>query len=396
MSSKAQPGLQKTKSEFYVGIDIGSSFLHCAVLGTDKSIAYSPAPIMHFANPLGALRELWHDLTERFGRDAIRSTAFTGSAAQPFPRVMPGAIFVYDSVAIPRGAEVVAPKAQYLFHIGAKDSYFFNLAVVEGKKVIREWRTGTKCGGGSGMLVEKQCRRLFQGEVPSPQLDDPGAANDDRDKEAVATRNRTRLQERMEEMFRRAEEEAVRSREPSEFLARCGVVVQSDLIHKQNEGATRVDNLAGLFRTVPRNYIIDVLGARDLASALGSGHGAVATGGVFANDLVRENLSQLLKLPVTRPEHFQNIAAVGAALKAIEEANTFVLDLAQLEHVAEYSRQKRSFAPPLSASLKSVRESSQTLHETIPAGTEVVLGIDGGSTTTKGALVEIKTGRLLD
>jgi activator of 2-hydroxyglutaryl-CoA dehydratase len=231
MTAKTQPGPQTTASHLYVGIDIGSSFLHCAVLREDKTIAYSPAPIMHFANPLGALRELRRDLVERFGRDAIRSTAFTGSAAQPFPRVMPGAIFVYESVAIPRGAELVAPKAQYLFHIGAKDSYFFNLAVVEGKKVIREWRTGTKCGGGSGMLVEKQCRRLFQGDVPSPQLEDPGATAKGQETDTIATRNRARLQERLEEMFHRAEEEAVRSREPSEFLARCGVVVQSDLIH---------------------------------------------------------------------------------------------------------------------------------------------------------------------
>ncbi len=396
MAAKKQPGPQKARAELYVGIDIGSSFVHYAALHADKSIAYSAAPIMHFANPLGVLKEVWRDLVARFGRDAIRSTAFTGSAAQPFPRVMEGTIFVFDSVAVPRGAELVAPQAQYVFHIGAKDSYFFNLAVVEGKKIIREWRTGTKCGGGSGMLVEKQCRRLFQGDVPSPDLEDAGAAAAEQERELVGMRNRAKLQERLEEMFRRAEEEAVRSREPSEFLARCGVVVQSDLIHKQNEGATRVDNLAGLFRTVPRNYVIDVLGARDLASALGQGQQAIATGGVFSNDLVRENLSQLLKVPVTRPEQYHNIAAIGAALKAIEENNTFVFELAQLNSVAQYSREKRSFAPPLSASLKAVRESSQTLHESIPAGTEVVLGIDGGSTTTKGALVEIKTGRLLD
>ncbi len=37
-------------------------------------------------------------------------------------------------------------------------------------------------------------------------------------------------------MFVQAEEEAKKSEEPCEFLARCGVVIQSDLIHKQNEG----------------------------------------------------------------------------------------------------------------------------------------------------------------
>lgn len=50
---------------------------------------------------------------------------------------------------------------------------------------------------------------------------------------------------------------------------------------------------------------------------------------------------------MTRPEQYQNIAAIGAALKAIEENNAFVFELAQLGSVAQYSREKRSFAPPL-------------------------------------------------
>jgi len=379
----------------FIGIDIGSSALHYAVLDGNKSVVYSPEPIMHFANPLGALTEAWQDLLSRFGRDAIRSTAVTGSAAEIFPRVMPEAIYVYDSVAIPKGVEVVAPEARYVFHIGAKDAYFFSVGLSGGHQVIREWRTGTKCGGGSGMLVEKQCRRLFQGDVPSPDLESAGNPDDADQRQAVGARNRRRLQERLEEMFRRAEEEAVRSSEPSEFLARCGVVVQSDLIHKQNEGATRIDNLAGLFRTVARNYAIDVLGSRqfdDQASAAP----AISTGGVFSNDLVRASLEELLAAKIERPQHHQNIAAVGAALKAIEEGNTFVLELDQLAKVAEHSRQERTYAPPLSESLHRVSERSEDLVGEIPAGTEVVLGIDGGSTTTKGALVEIRTGKLLD
>jgi activator of 2-hydroxyglutaryl-CoA dehydratase/predicted nucleotide-binding protein (sugar kinase/HSP70/actin superfamily) len=379
----------------FVGLDIGSSFLHYAVLDAERAIVYSPEPVMHFANPLGALAAVWRDITGRFDASTIVSTALTGSAAQSFPRVMADALYIFDSVAIPKGAEAVAPAARYVFHIGAKDSYFFSLSSARGHKIISEWRTGTKCGGGSGMLVEKQCRRLFQGEVPAPQLEDPGQATTEAARQEVATANRARLQARLEEMFRRAEEDAARSREPSEFLARCGVVVQSDLIHKQNEGATRVDNLAGLFRTVARNYVIDVLGARAFQSAASAGEG-IATGGVFSNDLIRQNLSDLLGLPIVRPEHHQNIAAIGAALKAIEENNTFVLDIAQLRRVAEYSRERRKFTPGLAHSLPRVRARNEALQGDIPPGTEVVLGIDGGSTTTKGALVEFRTGRLLD
>ncbi len=379
----------------FVGLDVGSSSVHYVVLQETGAVVYSADPIMHFANPLGAIGEAWRHIASRFDPKAICSTALTGSAAESFPRVLRGALYVYDSVAIPKGAEVIAPQAKYLFHIGAKDSYFFSLGMAAGRKIIVEWRTGTKCGGGSGMLVEKQCRRLFQGDVPAPQLEDPPAAATDSDKQRLVARNRAKLQARMEEMFRRAEEEAARSKEPSEFLARCGVVVQSDLIHKQNEGATRVDNLAGLFRTVARNYVIDVLGSHGSASKSNTGE-AISTGGVFSNDLIRQNLSDLLGTTVLRPEHHQNVAAIGAALKAIEEKNTFVLDLDQLQSVAEYSRERRKFAPPLSASLATVHERSESLHPQIPPGTEVVLGIDGGSTTTKGSLVEIKTGKLLD
>jgi len=379
----------------HIGFDIGSSALHFVVLKSDRSVLYAPDPIMHFANPLGALREAWQDLMTRFDLKAVRSTALTGSAAETFPNVMEGAMYVYDSVAIPKGVEVIAPEAQYAFHIGAKDAYFFSIGPAAGRQIIREWRTGTKCGGGSGMLVEKQCRRLFQGDVPSPELEDPGAATTRREHDMATVRNRRKLQERVEEMFRRAEEEACRSNEPSEFLARCGVVVQSDLIHKQNEGATRVDNLAGLFRTVARNYIIDVLGATKFGAETKSGQ-AVSTGGVFCNDLVRQNLEELLGVPVVRPEYHDSVAAVGAAVKSIEEGNTFVLDLNALTDVAEHSRKNRTYAPPLSDSLDRVHDGQEKLAGEIPAGTEVVIGIDGGSTTTKGALVEISTGKLLD
>jgi len=390
-----EPETRGNNASLYVGFDVGSSFAHYAVLGSDKSVVYSPEPLMHFANPLGALREAWEDVTERFGLAAIKSTALTGSATVSFPRVMPGAVYVYDSVAVPKGVAVIAPEARYIFHIGAKDAYFFNVAVVGDRRVIREWRTGTKCGGGSGMLVEKQCRRLFEGEVPSPELEDVGSVDDKGGRHGIVARNRARLQQRVEEMLRRAEEEATRSGQPSEFLARCGVVVQSDLIHKQNEGATRVDNLAGLFRTVARNYVIDVLGSREFSSGMGQAE-AVSTGGVFCNDLIRANLSELLGAPVGRPDHHHNVAAIGAALKAIEENSSFVLAVEQLNRVAEYSRRKRTFAPPLSKSLQSVHQRDEDLDETAAPGTEVVLGIDGGSTTTKGALVELKTGRLLD
>jgi len=386
--------VEDSRKELFVGIDVGSSFVHYAVLGADRAVIYSARPIMHFANPIGAVKEAWRDISQRFGAEGIKNTAFTGSGAESFERVMKGLTYVFDSVAIPKGAETANPQAQYIFHMGAKDSYFFHLKAINAKKVIQEWRTGTKCGGGSGTLIEKQCRRLFEGEVAEPQLEETNSAGTVEEKEKIRIQNRAKLQARLEEMFARAQREAEDSAEPSEFLARCGVVIQSDLIHKQNEGATRRDNLAGLFRTVARNYKIDVLGAREFGSE--DSPCAIATGGVFTNDIIRKNMEEFLGITIERSDQHHNVAAIGAALKGIEENNEFVFSFEQLDEVAAHGRENRKFAPPLSESLKNVREQSQELTEEIQPGTEVVLGIDGGSTTTKGALVELSTGKLLD
>ena len=331
---------KKADADLFAGFDVGSSFVHYAVLDGDRAVIYSPKPIMHFANPIGAVKEAWRDIKERVGRDKIKNTAFTGSGAESFPNVMPGVTYVFDSVAIPKGAAVTSPKAKYIFHMGAKDSYFFNLSRINDKEIIQEWRTGTKCGGGSGTLIEKQCRRLFEGLIPNPELENTSSASDQKEKVIIRARNRAKLQARLEEMYHRAEQEAEKSKEPSEFLARCGVVIQSDLIHKQNEGAKREDNLAGLFRTVARNFKIDVLGSRQFEAPEDSG-GAIATGGVLANDLIRKNIEEFLEIPISRAEHYHNIAAIGAAVKGIEEKNSVVFNLEQLEKIAAYSREKK-------------------------------------------------------
>ena len=343
----------------FAGFDIGSDSIHYAVLDANKNILHSPKPIPHLANPTQALKQAWEDITTHFNQENIQNTAFTGSGSKSFLETMQRVTYDYDSVTIPKGAKIIQPDVESVFHIGAKDAYFFSLANVNGEGIIREARPSSKCGGGSGTLVAKQCRRLLEAEVSNP-----------------------------EDIFTKAEEMARTSQDPSKFLARCGIVVQSDLIHKQNEGVSKEDNLAGLFETTARNYIIDVLGNKELSQTK-----AIATGGVMANSLIKENLENLTGIKIERPNYFENIGAIGIAAKGIEDNNNFVFSSEQLDEVKEQGQAKRKFAPALS--LENVNERSEKLEDRIKTGTEVVLGIDGGSTTTKGALVDL-SGKLLD
>ena len=125
--------MEKPGKELFVGFDVGSSFVHYGAVSGDGRIVFSSEPIMHFAIPIGAVKEAWRDVMARVGRDNVVNTAFTGSGAEAFPKVMSGVTYVFDSVAIPRGAEAASPQAHYVFHIGAKDSYFFELKQIGGK-----------------------------------------------------------------------------------------------------------------------------------------------------------------------------------------------------------------------------------------------------------------------
>jgi predicted CoA-substrate-specific enzyme activase len=346
-----------------VGFDIGSQAVHYAVLDAGATVVYSPKPIKHLANPIKAMGQAWRDILGRFELGSIQNTALTGSGSIFIKDSIP-VTYDYDSVAIPSGAAVIAPDAQYVFHLGAKDSYFFHIKSLGNKPVIVECRFSSKCGGGSGTLLDKQCKRLLDAQTD---------VNDCQDC-----------------IYKRAEDLARNAQSPSEFLARCGIVIQSDLIHKQNEGVGKADNLAGLFRTVARNYKIDVLGNRVLEKSY-----AIGTGGVFNNELIRHELEKVLNITITRPAHFENIGAIGAARKSMDSDIRSIINMDDLEAIAEQGKSRRSFAPSLASHLDKVHEATIAVDGVINAGTEVVIGIDGGSTTTKCAMVSLD-GALLD
>lgn len=375
---------------YYIGFDVGSSAVHYVVIDAAGDIVYSPGPMMHFADPIGTIERAGQDIAGRYPESSVRATAFTGSGAEKFPDAMPGVAYFYDSVSIPAGAAVLDPEAECVVHIGAKDAYFFRLRKLGGRKILQEWKAGSKCGGGTGTLLQKQCRRLFQSEITFPGLEQIDAFSEG-GRAAALDRNAANLQQFEEAILAAAEREAAKSVAPSDFLARCGVVIQSDLIHKQNEGVHRADNLAGLFRTVARNYKIDVLGNISL-----DGRRTIATGGVVTNELILRALRDHLKISVTRPDDHHNVGAVGAATLAAAQQNSFVFVPEQLARIQEYSRQQRQYAPPLSLSLQQVNKIEAALPDKKLDNREVVIGIDGGSTTTKGALVDLATGQLLD
>ncbi len=145
---------------YYVGFDIGSSSIHVAVIDEEGKLKYVKESIPHFGVPLKRLPEIWESIKPELDGE-ILSTSFTGIGAQLFNKVFPELLFDYESVTIPKGASFLEPNVSYVFHIGAKDSYFLRLGHLKEKVNLLEWSANSKCGGGSGILVEKQLKRLY-------------------------------------------------------------------------------------------------------------------------------------------------------------------------------------------------------------------------------------------
>ena len=354
--------------DLFAGFDIGSAAIHCAMVNADNSVVFSPPPSLHYGKPLESFRTIYLKMKDLFKEDNLASTAFTGMGTAHFPEAFPGVLREFDSVCIVKGSKFLEPGAGAILHLGAKDAYFFLVSGGKLDPVLLDWSTSSKCGAGSGTLLEKQVRRLFPSGDNAP---------DD-----------------LSGMIRKAESGASAHGNTVPYNARCGVVLQSDLIHDQNEGISREIIMARLFKTIAMNVVQDVIGNRDLEP----GTLALLTGWPAGCGPILENIRDITFLDLVRPEHYANVGAIGAALLAMEKGNRFVLDERRIVEASAIARSRRQYAPSLSTCLDRVHiherpEKKKTNSQSYNG--EVVIGVDGGSTTTKAIVLDLKSGTVL-
>ncbi len=366
------------KPMYFTGYDIGSEFVHSATINANNRVVFSPKSLMHLGNPVAVIKEIIKEYKKKGINKKNSVFAFTGSGGNSFSEVTKSDYF-YDSLTIPIGAHLLSPDAKYVFYIGSKDPYFFEKSSGgEYKVFVPDFGTGTKCGGGSGILLNKQCRRLFSGEV---------------DKKLP-------VQEAMEKMYDLAYESALKADREIDVGGRCGVVIQSDMIHLQNCGEIIPNILRGLFERVAKNYKADVIRIRNLNKDAKS----IITGGVANNDYIVKMLEKNTGLKIEKTRNFEKIGAIGAALRLKEKIENAKLksknmSIKNIDKVTEIQKKNIQYAPPLSKFLHLVKaydergsKEIRNLRVFYDSGEKipVVMGIDGGSTTTKAFILREK------
>ncbi|MDA8403092.1 MAG: acyl-CoA dehydratase activase-related protein, partial [Desulfobacteraceae bacterium] len=373
----------------FAGFDIGTDCVSAVVLDNNFKIVFSPEPLFHFGNPVHVLKDLTQGIIQRFGKDALAVTAFTGTGGERFASLL-DVPFYHDTITIPAGVALVSPETKYVFHIGAKDSYFFELEKINSDSpliYVPDHGTGTKCGGGSGILITKQCRRFFENDfvIDLSHTD--------------ARTKRARLNQRLKDIFQKADEEIAFSDKRIDVGGRCGVVIQSDMIHLQNSGEKIRDILRGLYVRIIKNYISDVLKSRTFQPD----SIAYATGGVFESPHLLSLLNENTGLSVSVHDRFRSVGALGAVVKAKNERRVFSCE--DLDNLVDSERKSVKMVPGLKTALSRViiydeeqptNEGPLQIFQMEAHGKHpVILGIDGGSTTTKAVILHQDTLKIL-
>ena len=168
--------------------------------------------------------------------------------------------------------------------------------------------------------------------------------------------------------------------------ARCSVFMKSDCTHKLNKGeATKYDIVLSL-SDVMATKVADFLKRAKIRDGR-----VILTGGVTNNPyIVRYIQEKLPDIKIIIPEQATYFEAYGAALLAQRSGSP----VPEIEDLFKTGSSGFGKYPSLKSALGRVTY-IEPLRGKVKAGREYILGIDGGSTTTKVALIDIETDEIV-
>ena len=326
-----------------LGLDIGSTTIKYVVLDDNLNIIHKDYK-RHYShireNILIILKEL-KDL-KVIGENI--EFAISGSAGMGLANAS-GVTFVQEVYATRLAAKRLTPEADVIIELGGEDAKILFLS--DGMDV----RMNGTCAGGTGAFIDQMAQLLSV---------DVSSMND--------------LASRSEKIY--------------SIASRCGVFAKTDVQPLLNQGASKSDIAASIYKAVVNQTIGGLAQGRDIKGNI------VYLGGplTFMPEL-RKSFDESLGLTGTCPENSLYFVSIGSAYSAIKEYNTNEL-IDTFENVK--SNESYGYFAPLfkdEEELKAFRERHQkACVKTIPLTCDytgkVYLGIDSGSTTLKMVLID--------
>jgi predicted CoA-substrate-specific enzyme activase len=254
------------------GIDIGSLTAKIIVLATSNGDSNDFQQKYSFIrrvgyNPAGVAKNLVNmaiKAVKEENIDYIVSTGYGRKLAQANESIT-------EITCHAKGAFFVNPNIRTIVDIGGQDS---KVIQINDRGQVQDFEMNDKCSAGTGRFLEVMANAL---EV---DIADFGT-------------------------------QALISTNPASISSTCTVFAESEVISRLNQGADRLDIIAGIHRTIATK--IAALTARVGIKSL-----VALTGGVALNPGVKKMLEDQLGVTIEVPDHPQMIGALGAALLAFE------------------------------------------------------------------------------
>ena len=329
----------------FLGLDLGSVSLDCVILDENKNIVYKSYRRTN-GRPLKAASELFAEIEESCGNIGLSGVCVTGSGKELIAGQF-GFETTNEIIAHATAAWTLYPNVKYIFEIGGQDSKFITVgANKNGKHYLKDHAFNELCAAGTGAFLDQQAQRL-------------GLTTEELGKIAFSAQN-----------------------VPS-VAGRCSVFAKSDMIHLQQKGVPKDEIAAGLCFSLARNYLSALCRGKIPQPPI------LFQGGVAANKGVVRAFREILNLSESEliiPENFGVMGAIGAALSAFESENNKNFSISD---IAKNFQQTSDFIEESDLSpirFENVLETQKEEKE--KDFSALFLGIDVGSVSTKGALID--------
>lgn len=346
--------------ESFLGIDIGSTTVKVVLINRGGALLAHRYRRSN-GQPRTALIAALRELASEVDLGQVAGMGLTGSGGGPIAQIL-GCRHTNELVAQTRAVGARHPEARTVIEIGGQDSKFLSLEwdTAAGRMALVDFAMNSLCAAGTGSFLDQQAERL-------------GIS--------------------IEEEFA---DIALAATSPARIAGRCTVFAKSDMIHLQQKGTPLPDILAGLCLALARNFKSVVARGKTFTPPV------LIQGGVAYNQAVVRAFETLLNLQPCElivPEHHEVMAALGAALIALDDVDAGAAErprLADIDALVEDLQTKGATKtmPPLRLEGVAARHISSTADEYFAARPDaktplpVYLGIDIGSISTNVVLID--------
>ena len=272
-------------TEAYLGIDVGSISTKGVIFSKDFKVITS-AYHRTKGKPVEAIKGLMKALNNQIAATSASSASSavnqlkilgvgTTGSARRLAGVMVGADIVKNEIiAHALASSYYHPDVKTIIEIGGQDSKIIILR----DSIPIDFAMNNVCAAGTGSFLEHQATRLG---IPIEEFG----------------------------------HYALNAKKGVTIAGRCTVFAESDMVHKAQLGITTEDIIRGLCDAIVRNYLNTVAKGKDIKPLI------LFQGGVAANIGVKTAFERALEQPVTIPEHFLVMGAIGAAMLVQEYIN---------------------------------------------------------------------------